>query len=207
MTCSLNTVLLALTAIPNTLYLAQGSVLLLMAFSLLILLIHKSNSSKLIKHLSTVYGHNFMTIIPIPYDGRDDAVRNLNKVEHRQSNAIKTISQEEPNQEEQHNEEAYIFVKERNSLVKVYFKDITYFEGFGDYVKMHTVHRTYTLHLRLTEIEERLKNLDFMRIHRSYIIRLGKVDLIQNKKVIIKETEIPVSNSYWEALVEVIPKF
>lgn len=109
--------------------------------------------------------------------------------------------------EDQGSEDTYVFIKERNNLVKIFLKDITHFEGFGDYVKMHTSQRIYTVHLKLSEIEERLKALDFMRVHRSYIIRLGKVDLIQNKKVFINDNEIPVSNSYWELLVEAIPKF
>lgn len=104
-------------------------------------------------------------------------------------------------------EDDYIFIKERNSLVKTLLADITHFEGFGDYIKLHTIDKIHVLNIRLSEVEERFKKLGFIRVHRSYIIRLSKIDMIKNKKVIINNSEIPVSNSHWDYLIEMIPKF
>lgn len=101
----------------------------------------------------------------------------------------------------------YIFIKKGNNLVKTLIEDITHFEGFGDYVKVHTTTQTYALNLKLSEIEERFADRGFMRIHRSFIIHLSKVDLIKNRKIVINGSEIPVSNSYWDRFIESVPKF
>ena len=96
--------------------------------------------------------------------------------------------------------EPSFFVKEGDEFIKILVKDIDYIEGLKDYVKIITG-KNYCLALKsLKSIEEVLGTYQFMRIHKSYIVPLTKIDQYNGKCVIINHTEVPVGSSYREAL-------
>ncbi len=93
-------------------------------------------------------------------------------------------------------DEEYIFVKADYSSIKVCLKDILYLEGLKDYVKIHTKERKILTLITMKKIEERLPSSNFIRVHRSFIVAIDKIESIQRNRIIINEKWIPIGNSY-----------
>lgn len=94
------------------------------------------------------------------------------------------------------------FISIRDTFVtrRLPFGDIFYIEACGDYVKFHTRQKTYTVHGTLKQIEQKLPASQFMRIHRSYIIAIHKIDTLENGGVTIESKFIPVAEPYRKIL-------
>jgi DNA-binding LytR/AlgR family response regulator len=97
-----------------------------------------------------------------------------------------------------------IFIKVDSLLVNFKLEDILYFEASGDYVKIYCNEKTIVVHSKLRTIEEKLPPLDFIRVHRSYIVRLDKIKNIDNANIQIGNNIIPVSSSYRTSLMRKI---
>ena len=95
-----------------------------------------------------------------------------------------------------------IFIKKDGCLNRVLFKDINYIEAFGDYVIVHTVDDDYKVHTTMKSIEQKLSISEFVRVHRSFIIRLDKVSSIEEDILQINKKLIPVGRSYKNQLYE-----
>jgi DNA-binding LytR/AlgR family response regulator len=89
----------------------------------------------------------------------------------------------------------YVFIKDKGVLTKVLFDDILFIKALGDYVTIHTPAKQYTIHVNMRAIEERLPADKFFRLHRSYIIALGKVDTIEQDTVFIQKNAIPIGEA------------
>ncbi len=90
----------------------------------------------------------------------------------------------------------YIFVKTENRLQKVLLKDLLYLEAFGDYVKLHIQGSQPLLSQQsLTSFESNLSD-NFVRVHRSYIVALDKIDEVVRQRIRIADALIPISESY-----------
>ena len=87
-----------------------------------------------------------------------------------------------------------IYVRDESLLVNIKTKDIFYFEAFGDYVKIGTQQKVYVIHSTLTKIESKLNN-EFIRVHRSFIVRLEKIANIDQSNLQVGEKIIPISQS------------
>jgi two-component system, LytTR family, response regulator len=96
----------------------------------------------------------------------------------------------------------YIFVKSDYKILKISLKDIYYFEGLRDYVATHTVSGKILTLQNLSSFEEMLRDRDFFRIHKSYLISIGKIDSIEKKRVIIHGKYLPVGDTYLKAFRE-----
>ena len=94
----------------------------------------------------------------------------------------------------------FVFVKDNGILKKLNLDDILYLEAMGDYVKVHTAQKFHVLHSTLKSIEEKLPLNKFLRIHRSYIVSLQKIDFIQDGIITIGKATIPVAETYKSAL-------
>ncbi|HAX14903.1 MAG: LytTR family DNA-binding domain-containing protein [Bacteroidota bacterium] len=94
----------------------------------------------------------------------------------------------------------YLFVKSEYKQVKLELDDILYFEGLKDYIKIYLASQSKpVLTLKsLKALEQELPS-NFMRIHRSFIISLDKIDEIERSQVIISGKRITVSEGYKEA--------
>lgn len=110
--------------------------------------------------------------------------------------------------QKQHQEAAsqdHIFVNAGYSLVKVRLQDITYIEGLRDYVRVHLINdNTVTTRISMRSLEEKLDSSMFMRVHKSFIISLDKIESVQKYRLIIQAREIPVGESYRHTLQEYI---
>lgn len=94
------------------------------------------------------------------------------------------------------NEEEFIFIRDSNIVKRLKLDDILYAESMGDYVKLHTAQKFFAIHTTLKAVEERLPISKFLRVHRSYIIALNKIDTLQDGALIINNKPLPVSDAY-----------
>jgi len=98
-----------------------------------------------------------------------------------------------------------IFVKADYQLVKVNLKDVLLIEGLDDYIKIHLADGKNILTLMsLKAITEKLPAVEFVRVHRSYIVPLGKIEKVSSKKIVTGGREIPVGVSYAEEFFRVM---
>ena len=93
----------------------------------------------------------------------------------------------------------YIFVKTDNRLIKLFFADILFVEGYGDYIKIHLQDNRTILSLQNMGALEVKLSANFARVHRSYIVAIDKIDEIERKRIKIGKHTIPISDSYQEA--------
>ncbi|MGR3810697.1 LytR/AlgR family response regulator transcription factor [Jiulongibacter sp. NS-SX5] len=102
-------------------------------------------------------------------------------------------------------EQDYFFVNVEYSLVKIIFDEITHIEGLKDYIKIFITSQTRPILTKSTlkGIEARLPD-NFMRVQKSYIVNLEKIQSIRNHRITIDKFDIPVSDSNMDALLKAI---
>jgi two-component system, LytTR family, response regulator LytT len=95
-----------------------------------------------------------------------------------------------------------IFVKNRSRLVRVKHEDLLFVEALKDYVVVHTREESYTIHSTMKEVERKLNDQIFVRVHRSFIVNLNAIESIKYALITINgiEKEIPVGGSYKDVL-------
>lgn len=97
----------------------------------------------------------------------------------------------------QNSEQQYLFIRADYSLMKILFSDILCIEGLDDYLKIHIQNqKTVVTRMTLKVILQKLPVNEFIRVHRSFIVSISKIDKIRNKIIYINDKEIPVSASY-----------
>jgi DNA-binding LytR/AlgR family response regulator len=89
----------------------------------------------------------------------------------------------------------HIFIKSDGKLVRLNNDDILYIESMGDYVRFVTVDKKYITYNTIKNLEEKVNKEHFMRVHRSYIINILKIDDIRENDLFINGIEIPISKS------------
>lgn len=96
----------------------------------------------------------------------------------------------------------YIFVNVDYSLLKVVFADIIFIEGLKDYIKIQlkSTSKPVITRMSMKSVEESLPASQFIRVHKSYIVSLASVTAVRKNSVFIGTMEIPVSDSYPDAL-------
>jgi DNA-binding LytR/AlgR family response regulator len=95
----------------------------------------------------------------------------------------------------------HVFVNANYSLVKVMLDEIMFIEGLKDYVRIYlTSGKMIITRLSLKSVEEKLDSTKFMRIHKSYIVAVGKIDSVQKTQLTIQGKEIPVGDGYRQTL-------
>ncbi len=99
----------------------------------------------------------------------------------------------------------HIFVNVEYTLVKIRFEEINYVEGLKDYIKIHLTSspRPVITRMSLKSMEEKLPAMEFARVHKSYIVAINKITAIKRDFVCIHEIEIPVSESYKDAIAKI----
>jgi len=90
----------------------------------------------------------------------------------------------------------FIFVRSDRKMVKIDFPEINYIESLGDYLKIHLPKKVITTRETITNIEVKLPKNDFLRIHRSFIVSLNKIESFTNEFVEVNKKAIPISRSY-----------
>lgn len=100
-------------------------------------------------------------------------------------------------------EKDFIFVKANSKLVKINNKDIYYIVALKDYVIIHTQDTRYTIHSTMKDIEQKMGMDDFIRVHRSFIVRIDKIASIEYPNLTLEKVDklIPIGGSYRDDLV------
>lgn len=93
-------------------------------------------------------------------------------------------------------EQGFVFVKDNGILKRISIDDILFLEAMGDYVKVHTSQKFHVVHATLKSIEEKLPSTKFIRVHRSYIVAINKIDFIQEGTISIGKISIPVADTH-----------
>jgi DNA-binding LytR/AlgR family response regulator len=94
----------------------------------------------------------------------------------------------------------FVFIRDSGILKRINAEEILYLEAMGDYVKVFTPQKFHIVHATLKSIEDKLPSLKFMRVHRSYIVALNKIDYIEEGVISINGIAIPVADAYRTAL-------
>ncbi|MEO1258271.1 MAG: LytTR family DNA-binding domain-containing protein [Bacteroidota bacterium] len=96
------------------------------------------------------------------------------------------------------NEIDHFFIKSDGQFIKIKLEDVLYFESEKDYVFIFTKKKRYLNLISLKQLEKQLPPEKFIRVHRSYIVALDKVEMMEGHKLIIQGKEIPVSRNSQE---------
>ena len=89
----------------------------------------------------------------------------------------------------------FFFIRAKSVYSKLMIADILFIQAIGDYVTIHTPNKNYTIHYTLSAIEKELPGSKFMRIHRSYVAAIDKIETIEEGTVYINQTAVPVSDT------------
>ncbi|MGV8096788.1 MAG: LytR/AlgR family response regulator transcription factor [Mangrovibacterium sp.] len=98
----------------------------------------------------------------------------------------------------------YIFIKANKKTVRVDIEDIWFIEGLGDYIKIHLKDSHLVTNLSMKKMEELLPTNEFFRIHKSFIIRLDRIQSIEGNLVEIGKHRLPVGSNYRQAFNDLI---
>jgi DNA-binding LytR/AlgR family response regulator len=97
-------------------------------------------------------------------------------------------------------EDEFIFIRDSNIVRRLKLDKILYAEAMGDYVKLYTPERFYAIHTTLKTVEERLPSSNFLRVHRSYMVALNKIDSMEGGVLILNGKPLPVADAYRNTL-------
>jgi DNA-binding LytR/AlgR family response regulator len=95
-----------------------------------------------------------------------------------------------------------IFIKEGSYFVKVPLEEIQYIEANGSYGKVVCPERVFTVASNLNKIHQKVSELEFVRVHRSYVVNLKHVSRINGDFIEIKDTRLPISSVHRKLLME-----
>ena len=106
-------------------------------------------------------------------------------------------------------EEEFLFLKAEYQLVRVALSDVLYVEGLKDYVKVHlkSSPRALLSLMSLKTMEEKLPARRFMRIHRSFIVALDKIEAVRRLTVQIGAVTIPVGDQYKDSFLQFLSRW
>lgn len=101
-----------------------------------------------------------------------------------------------------HIEDEALFVKKGNSLVKINNSDIVWIESLGDYVALNTEKERFIIHTTMKAMEKKLPETDYLRVHRSYIMKIDKIEKIKDDIISYKEKIIPIGKTYRKSVYQ-----
>jgi DNA-binding LytR/AlgR family response regulator len=102
----------------------------------------------------------------------------------------------------------FLFVKSDYKTKKIIFNDILYIEGLKDYIKVY-LHNEVNPMLSinsLKSIEQKLPSNKFMRVHRSFIVNLDKIEVIERSRIVFGKVYIPISDQYKDKFQDYLDK-
>ena len=134
---------------------------------------------------------------PISYD---DFVMAVNSV----ADSLRTITRQESMMKNR-----FVYVKSEYKLVRVDFDDILYVEGVKDYVKFYFSgnRKPMMTLMNMKTVEDSLPHYQFMRVHRSFIVNMDKINMIDRGRIVIGDVFIPVSESYKEFVQKYVDRY
>ncbi|RED45533.1 LytTR family two component transcriptional regulator [Winogradskyella eximia] len=101
----------------------------------------------------------------------------------------------------------FIFVRSDRRMLKVDFNAIIYVESYSDYIKIHLQDETITTRETITSIEAKLPKTQFLRIHRSYIVCIAKIQSFTNEHLTVNRKALSISRSYKKEVLKRLENF
>jgi DNA-binding LytR/AlgR family response regulator len=99
-------------------------------------------------------------------------------------------------------ENEFIFFKADKKIHKFYFKEILFFEGSGNYVKIHTENAPPLMVLeKLSDLEEKLPTSQFIRVHKSFLMNKLYIKKVEGNQIFVGNQTIPISATYKNAIL------
>lgn len=99
--------------------------------------------------------------------------------------------------EKQQDDNNYLFIKSEYKIVRIEIDQLIFVEGMREYVRFHLENAKPVMSLlSMKSIEQRLPSSQFMRVHRSYIVNLKKLNTIERNRIILNNEYIPISDQY-----------
>ncbi len=98
----------------------------------------------------------------------------------------------------------FIFVKTEHKIQKVYLNDILFIEGLKDYISIFTTSERIITLQNMKKMEDALPARHFMRVHKSYIVSINKIDSIERSRIFMGDKVIPVGDTYRDEFYKII---
>lgn len=96
----------------------------------------------------------------------------------------------------------YCFIKCGSKYEKIFYDDILFVQGLQNYVTIHTTKGKYITMLFLKNVEENLDSNSFLRVHKSYIVSVSKIESIEGNEIFIGTHRIPISRNFRDQVIE-----
>lgn len=96
----------------------------------------------------------------------------------------------------------HVFLKDGRRLIRVALQDIQWIKAQGDYMLVQAESDRYMINSTMKELEEKLPSSQFIRIHRSHIVRIDQIKDIEDTTLIIDGKMLPIGPSYQDDLIE-----
>jgi DNA-binding LytR/AlgR family response regulator len=94
------------------------------------------------------------------------------------------------------NSAGYFFIRCDSKFEKILFSELLFAEALENYVKLHTQTKTFVTYLTFKSVEDYLPAGEFMRVHKSFIVSLSKIENLDNEEIKIAQYSIPLSRNY-----------
>ena len=101
-------------------------------------------------------------------------------------------------------DEAFIYVKENKRVIKVNLSEILYVEGLSEYVQIYTDRKKIITKTSMTSLEEKLPNDGFLRIHKSFIVSLSRIEAFTAHTIEVPGKELPIGRSYKNTVLDAL---
>ena len=101
---------------------------------------------------------------------------------------------------QQNERQQYLILRVDYSLIRIALPDILFIEGLDNYLKVHVRNQSpVVVRMTMKALQEKLPDNEFVRVHRSYIVAIARINSIRNKMIFIGEEEIPLGTSHEKA--------
>jgi len=128
-------------------------------------------------------------------------LKSVNKFYQMSQDEIQVLN---GNSTERNADDAYIYVKENKKVVKVLLSEIKYIEGLSEYVQVYTDKKKIITKTSMSQMEEKLPAENFLRIHKSFIVSLGKIEAFTANTIEIQGKELPIGRSFKNAVLSAL---
>ncbi|KQS53530.1 two-component system response regulator [Flavobacterium sp. Leaf359] len=139
------------------------------------------------------YEHNVVDYLlkPISFDRFYKCIQKIESLaQEKPAPTVKIVAKTEEKPDE------FLFIKTDGKLVKINLNDLLLVEGLKDYLYLHLKSEKLIVLDTLKEFEAKLPASDFMRVHKSYIIRLDQIETIERNRVFIQKNIVPIGETY-----------
>jgi len=130
---------------------------------------------------------------PISFERFLKAVNKVLQLNISSAQAMPTSARKEKQNGESN---SFLYFRAERKMVKVFFRDILYVEGLKDYIRIVTDNKTIVTKYVLSTLEEMLPANEFLRIHKSYIVAIYKIDSYNADTIHIAKHELPIGRLY-----------